>query len=58
VSKHLAVLKLAGLVRDCHEGRQTHCSTEPQGLKPLIGWMALYAARFRGHDNAGRRLRA
>ena len=31
VSKHLAVLKLAGLVRDRHEGRQTHYSAEPQG---------------------------
>jgi DNA-binding transcriptional ArsR family regulator len=26
VSKHLAILKLAGLVRDRHEGRQTHYS--------------------------------
>ena len=32
VSKHLAVLKLAGLVRDRHQGRQTHYSAEPQGL--------------------------
>jgi DNA-binding transcriptional ArsR family regulator len=31
VSKHLAVLKLAGLVRDRHEGPQTHYSAEPQG---------------------------
>ncbi len=30
VSKHLGVLKLAGLVRDRHEGRQTHYSAEPQ----------------------------
>jgi DNA-binding transcriptional ArsR family regulator len=28
VSKHLAVLKLAGLVRDRHEGRQTHYSAD------------------------------
>jgi DNA-binding transcriptional ArsR family regulator len=34
VSKHLAVLKLARLVHDRHEGRQTHYSAEPQGLKP------------------------
>ncbi len=47
VSKHLAVLKLAGLVRDRHEGRQTHYSAEPQGLKPLIDWMGLYAAFWR-----------
>jgi DNA-binding transcriptional ArsR family regulator len=47
VSKHLAVLKLAGLVRDRHEGRQTHYSAEPQGLKPLIDWMGLYGAFWR-----------
>jgi len=28
VSKHLGVLKLAGLVRDRHEGRQTHYSAQ------------------------------
>ena len=47
VSKHLAVLKSAGLVRDRHEGRQTHYSADPQGLEPLIGWMALYGAFWR-----------
>ena len=47
VSKHLAVLKLAGLVRDRHQGRQTHYSAEPQGLKPLIDWMGLYGAYWR-----------
>jgi DNA-binding transcriptional ArsR family regulator len=47
VSKHLAVLKLAGLVRDRHEGRQTHYSAEPQGLTPLIDWMSLYGAFWR-----------
>src|SRR5229473_5945658 len=48
VSKHLAVLKLAGLVRDRREGRQTHYSAEPQGLAPLIDWMSLYGAFWRG----------
>jgi DNA-binding transcriptional ArsR family regulator len=47
VSKHLAVLKLAGLVRDRHEGRQTHYSAEPKGLAPLIDWMGLYGAFWR-----------
>ena len=47
VSKHLAVMKLAGLVRDRHEGRQTHYSAEPQALKPLIDWMSLYGAFWR-----------
>ena len=36
VSKHLGVLKHAGLVRDRREGRQTHYSAQPQGLAPLI----------------------
>jgi DNA-binding transcriptional ArsR family regulator len=47
VSKHLAVLKLAGLVRDRRDGRQTHYSAEPQGLAPLIDWMSLYSAFWR-----------
>ncbi|GJL93283.1 ArsR/SmtB family transcription factor [Hyphococcus sp.] len=38
VSKHLAVLKRAGLVRDRHEGRQTHYSAELGALAPLIDW--------------------
>ena len=38
VSKHLGVLKQAGLVRDRHEGRQTHYSAQPGSLAPLIDW--------------------
>jgi DNA-binding transcriptional ArsR family regulator len=38
VSKHLGVLKQAGLVRDRHEGRQTHYSAELRALAPLIDW--------------------
>lgn len=45
ISKHLAILKQAGLVRDRREGRETHYSAEPQGLKPLIDWMGQYGAR-------------
>src|SRR6266404_7239546 len=47
VSKHLGVLKHAGLVRDRREGRQTHYSAKPQGLAPLIEWMSLYGAFWR-----------
>jgi DNA-binding transcriptional ArsR family regulator len=47
VSKHLNVLKLAGLVRDRHQGRETHYHARPKGLAPLINWMALYAAFWR-----------
>jgi DNA-binding transcriptional ArsR family regulator len=44
VSKHLGVLKHAGLVHDRRDGRQTHYSARPQGLAPLIDWMSLYGA--------------
>ena len=44
VSKHLGVLKLAGLVRGRPDGRTVHYSAEPKGLAPLIDWMSLYAA--------------
>jgi DNA-binding transcriptional ArsR family regulator len=47
VSKHLGVLKFAGLVRNRRAGRQTHYSIEPQGLAPLIDWMGLYGAFWR-----------
>jgi DNA-binding transcriptional ArsR family regulator len=47
VSKHLGVLKLAGLVCDRREGRQTHYSARPPGLVPLIDWMSLYGAFWR-----------
>ena len=47
VSKHLGVLKLAGLVHDRPEGGQTHYSADPQGLVPLIDWMGLYGAFWR-----------
>jgi len=47
VSKHLGVLKLAGLVRDRHAGRQTHYSADPQGLAPLNDWMRDYGAFWR-----------
>ena len=38
VSKHLAVLKQAGLVRDRHQGRETHYSAELGALAPLTDW--------------------
>ncbi|MBS0472013.1 MAG: winged helix-turn-helix transcriptional regulator [Proteobacteria bacterium] len=38
VSKHLGLLKDAGLVRDRHEGRQTHYSAQLGALAPLIDW--------------------
>jgi DNA-binding transcriptional ArsR family regulator len=44
VSKHLAVLKRAGLVRDRRDGRETRYRACPQGLAPVIDWMRHYAA--------------
>ena len=38
VSKHLMVLKEAGLVSDRHEGRCTHYQARPRGLAPLLDW--------------------
>jgi DNA-binding transcriptional ArsR family regulator len=38
VSKHLGLLKEAGLVRDRHKGRQTHYSAQLSALAPLIDW--------------------
>ncbi|MET0969210.1 MAG: metalloregulator ArsR/SmtB family transcription factor [Tardiphaga sp.] len=38
VSKHLAILKQAGLVKDRSEGRLTHYSAQPAALVPLIDW--------------------
>lgn len=50
VSKHLVVLKQAGLVRDRHEGRQTHYSAQPEALAPLNDWTGrmtgFWEARF------------
>ena len=48
VSKHLGVLKLASLVRNRRDGRETHYSAQPQALGPLIDWMSLYGAFWRG----------
>ena len=42
VSKHLGVLKIAGLVRDRREGRQTYYRVEPKGLRPRVNWIGVY----------------
>ena len=38
VSKHLGVLRQAGLVRDRAAGRQTHYSADTRALAPLVDW--------------------
>ena len=55
VSKHLGVLKQAGLVRDRHAGRQTHYSAELRALAPLRDWTkemaGLWESRFDDLEN-------
>lgn len=38
VSKHLAILKDAGLVQDRRDGRQIHYSAQLHALAPLVDW--------------------
>lgn len=60
VSKHLSLLKQAGLVRDRHEGRQTHYSAQLGALAPLVDWIGQMArfweARFDDLENLLRRM--
>jgi len=48
VSKHLGLLKQAGLVSDRPEGRQTHYSARPAGLRPLVDWTRQMAGFWEG----------
>jgi DNA-binding transcriptional ArsR family regulator len=43
VSKHLGILKQAGLVRDRPEGRQIHYSAQRAALAPLLDWTSQMA---------------
>jgi DNA-binding transcriptional ArsR family regulator len=49
VSKHLAVLKHARLIRGRREGRETHYSVPPQALGPLIDWTTKMAGFWQTH---------
>jgi len=44
VSQHLATLRSAGLVSERREGRLVYYRIEPEGLRPLIDWIAHYQA--------------
>ena len=52
VSKHLAVLKQAGLVRDRHQGRQTHYSAQLDALAPLADWTSRMTGFWEGRFDA------
>jgi DNA-binding transcriptional ArsR family regulator len=60
VSKHLGVLKQAGLVRDRHVGRQTHYSAQVRALAPLIDWTSrmtgFWESRFDDLENLLKRM--
>ena len=47
VSKHLGLLKRAGLVGQRHEGRETHYSARSRGIAPLTDWLAVYGVFWR-----------
>jgi DNA-binding transcriptional ArsR family regulator len=49
VSKHLAVLKNAGLVRDRRDGRETRYSAQPKALAPAIDWFSHYSVFWHEH---------
>jgi len=48
VSKHIGILKDAGLVRGRHEGRQTHYSAQIGALAPLVDWTSRMAGFWEG----------
>ena len=60
VSKHLGLLKQAGLVRDRHQGRQTHYRAEVSALSPLIDWTIemkrFWESRFDGLEDLLKRM--
>lgn len=60
VSKHLKILKAAGLVHDRHEGRYTYYSAERDGLRSLIDWTSrmtgFWNDRFDDLDNLLKRM--
>ena len=49
ISQHLAALKDAGLVNNRREGRCVYYRVEPEGLKPLVDWIAYYRAFWTDH---------
>ena len=60
VSKHLGILRDAGLVRGRHAGRQTHYSAHPGALAPLLDWTremaGFWESRFDDLENLLKRM--
>jgi DNA-binding transcriptional ArsR family regulator len=57
VSQHLGILRSAGLVTERHEGRRVYYKVHPEGLKPLVDWLAHYKVinilHFRRMETSG-----
>ena len=60
VSKHLGILRQAGLVADRHQGRQTHYSAQLDALAPLSDWTrqmtGFWESRFDDLENLLKRM--
>ncbi len=52
VSKHLAVLEHAGLVRRRKDGRTRYCSLRPEALTGVADWIAIYRQYWRQRFDA------
>ena len=52
VSKHLRILKSAGLVVGRRAGRETFYRVRKSGLLPLLDWMKIYGAFWEGKLDA------
>jgi DNA-binding transcriptional ArsR family regulator len=52
VSKHLGLLREAGLVAGRREGRDVHYSARREGLAPFVDWMVHYGAFWRDRFDA------
>ncbi len=52
VSKHIAVLEKAGLVRRRKDGRTHYCSLKPEALTGALDWIAIYQQFWRQRFDA------
>jgi DNA-binding transcriptional ArsR family regulator len=52
VSQHLAALKSVGLVGEERTGRSTLYRVDPDGLRPLVDWLAHYSVFWRDRFDA------
>lgn len=51
VSKHMAVLKQARLVKRRRIGRETHFLAQPEALAPVVDWLREYGAFWQKRMN-------